>query len=136
MVVINATSLLGRAVAGWRGLGSELAIAFLWLLIVLSAVFIVGIVLAVIRSSLVDARDVSGKEARSSIETVSALLASGQVDERTLVDVGRGWQSISDCFEFEDALVAHRSRRSRQRLIIAVSVLATVAGLGFALSKL
>ncbi|MBL8913467.1 MAG: hypothetical protein JNM17_22400 [Archangium sp.] len=61
--------------------------------------------------------------------------SSGQLDETTLVDVGRGWQSISDCFEFEDALVAYRSRRTRSRVIVAV-VVAVIGGVGFALSRL
>jgi len=108
--------------------GSEGTQAMIWIVTVMCVVFMVGIALAVVRSSLSDARDVSGAEAKASLETVVSMLKSGALSERTLINVGRGWESAAEVPEVEDVMAELQRRRARSRGVAAIVVVLVVVG--------
>lgn len=126
LLLLNMASTLSQAVLSWRKMGSEMTRGLLWFAMLLTGVFLLGLVVALVRSSLSDARDVEGVEARAPLETVAAMIVNGRLNEHTLVDVGRGWQTARDCYEFEDAVLAAQKKQRARRVVNVLGALSLI----------
>lgn len=73
-------------------------------------------------------RNVSVEEHEAPLHRVRELVETGALSGRDLIDVGRGWESIADCFEVSEAIETRKDERKR-RLRIVVALAALVLGL-------
>lgn len=76
-------------------------------------------------------RKLLDSDGEAELEVVKRMVLEGRISSTDLVDIGEGWQTVSECplFEEEARLAAKRERRSRvlKALLIVAAVAAAIA---------
>ncbi|HCF62713.1 MAG TPA: hypothetical protein DFS52_32580 [Myxococcales bacterium] len=76
-------------------------------------------------------RKLLDSDGEAELEVVKRMVLEGRISSTDLVDIGEGWQTVSECplFEKEARIAAKRERRSRvlKALLIVAAVAAAIA---------
>lgn len=70
-------------------------------------------------------RKVTSREGEAELEEVKQMLLEGKIKPEDLVDLGKGWQSIRECYPFEEEVFLF-DRRARKRWWIDAAVIVGV----------
>ncbi|MGI5862945.1 MAG: hypothetical protein ACOX6T_12910 [Myxococcales bacterium] len=82
--------------------------------------------------------EVLDSEGEADFVQVRRLLLEGRMALTDLVDVGQGWQTVGECYPFEQTALVIRERERARRLQVALAVLGVAvaaAVFGFLLTR-